>query len=90
MGVAIGLAGAFALTRVICSLLFNIDPLDGLTFAISVTVLLPIAVVSSYLPARRALRVDPLSRCGRSDVAVIWKGARASSGLSEARPDTSR
>ena len=74
MGVAIRLAGTFALTRVIRSLLFNIDPLDGLTFAVSATV----------------LRVDPLSRCGRSDVAVIWKGARASSGLSEARPDTSR
>ena len=59
MGVAIGLAGAFALTRVICSLLFNIDPLDGLTFAVSATVLLPIAVLSSYLPARRATEVDP-------------------------------
>jgi putative ABC transport system permease protein len=59
IGVAIGLAGAFALTRVIRSLLFDIDPLDGLTFAASATVLLLIAVLSSYLPARRALRVDP-------------------------------
>jgi putative ABC transport system permease protein len=59
IGVAIGLAGAFALTRVIRSLLFDIDPLDGLTFAGSATVLLLIAVLSSYLPARRALRVDP-------------------------------
>jgi len=59
IGVAIGLAGAFALTRVIRSLLFNIDPLDGLTFAASAAVLLVIAVLSSYLPARRALRVDP-------------------------------
>src|SRR5215204_16525 len=59
IGVAIGLAGAVALTRVIRSLLFDIDPLDGLTFAASATVLLLIAVLSSYLPARRALRVDP-------------------------------
>jgi putative ABC transport system permease protein len=44
---------------VIRSLLFDIDPLDGLTFAASATVLLLIAVLSSYLPARRALRVDP-------------------------------
>ena len=59
IGVAIGLAGAFALTRVIRALLFNTDPLDGLTFAASAGVLLLIAVLSSYLPARRALRVDP-------------------------------
>ncbi len=59
IGVAIGLAGAFALTRVIRALLFNIDPLDAPTFAASTTVLLLIAVLSSYLPARRALRTDP-------------------------------
>jgi hypothetical protein len=59
IGVAIGLAGAFALTRVIRSLLFNIDPLDALTFGASAAVLLLIAVLSSYLPARRALRIDP-------------------------------
>ena len=59
IGVAIGLAGAFALTRVIRGLLFNTDPLDGLTFGASAAVLLVIAVLSSYLPARRALRIDP-------------------------------
>ncbi len=59
IGVAVGLVGAFALTRVIRALLFNTDPLDGLTFAASAGVLLLIAVLSSYLPARRALRVDP-------------------------------
>ena len=59
VGVAIGLAGAFALTRVIRALLFNTDPLDGITFAASAVVLLAIAVLSSYLPARRALRIDP-------------------------------
>jgi putative ABC transport system permease protein len=59
IGVAIGLAGAFALTRVIRALLFNTDPLDGVTFAASAVVLLSIAVLSSYLPARRALRIDP-------------------------------
>jgi putative ABC transport system permease protein len=59
IGVTIGVAGAFALTRVIRALLFNTDPLDGLTFAASAAVLLLIAGVSSYLPARRALRIDP-------------------------------
>jgi ABC-type antimicrobial peptide transport system permease subunit len=59
IGVAIGLAGAFALTRVIRSLLFNTDPVDALTFGASAGVLLLIAVLASYLPARRALGVDP-------------------------------
>ncbi|HEV8499024.1 MAG TPA: ABC transporter permease [Gemmatimonadaceae bacterium] len=59
IGVAIGLAGAFGLTRVIRALLFNTDPLDGVTFAASAVVLLTIAVLSSYLPARSALRIDP-------------------------------
>ena len=59
IGVTIGVAGAFALTRVIRALLFNTDPLDGLTFAVSAAVLLLIAGLSSYLPARRALRIDP-------------------------------
>src|SRR5207248_2190450 len=59
IGTVIGLAGAFALTRVMRALLFNTDPLDALTFAASAAVLLAVAVVSSYLPARRALRIDP-------------------------------
>jgi putative ABC transport system permease protein len=59
IGVVIGLAGAFALTRVIGSLLFETNPLDAVTFAASAVVLLSIAMLSSYLPARRALRIDP-------------------------------
>jgi putative ABC transport system permease protein len=59
IGVAVGLAGAFALTRVIRALLFDTNPLDGLTFVASAGVLLLIAGLSSYLPARRALRTDP-------------------------------
>jgi putative ABC transport system permease protein len=59
IGVGIGLVGAFALTRVMSALLFNTNPLDVLTFVASAAVLLVIAVVSSYLPARRALRIDP-------------------------------
>ena len=59
IGITIGLAGALVLTRVIRALLFNTDPLDVLTFSASAVVLLVIAAVASYLPARRALRVDP-------------------------------
>jgi putative ABC transport system permease protein len=60
IGITIGLAGAFALTRVIRALLFNTGTLDVATFGVSTLVLLLIAGLSSYLPARRALRIDPI------------------------------
>jgi predicted permease len=59
-GVAIGLAAAFALTRVVASLLYEVPPLDPLTFALVPLVLGAAAVLASLAPARRATRVDPL------------------------------
>jgi putative ABC transport system permease protein len=60
VGVALGLAAAFLLTRGIKSLLFGVSPTDPLTFmAISVLLLLT-AFLASLVPARRATRVDPL------------------------------
>jgi putative ABC transport system permease protein len=60
VGVAIGLAGAFALTRLMSSLLFDVAPTDKATFAgVSLTLLL-IALAACYIPARRATKVDPL------------------------------
>ena len=56
IGITIGLAGAFALTRVIRALLFNTGTLDVAMFGVSTAVLLLIAGLSSDLPARRALR----------------------------------
>jgi ABC-type antimicrobial peptide transport system permease subunit len=59
-GVGIGAAGALALTRVLRTLLFEITPTDPLTFA-SVTIsLFLVALAASYVPARRAMRVDPM------------------------------
>jgi putative ABC transport system permease protein len=60
IGVAIGVAAALGLTRVIESLLFNVSATDPATF-VSITLLLVIvALIASYIPARRATKVDPL------------------------------
>ncbi len=60
VGVALGLAGAFALTRFMRALLFGVRETDPLTFAAIGTMLALIALVASYVPARRASRVDPI------------------------------
>jgi ABC-type antimicrobial peptide transport system permease subunit len=59
-GVAIGAVGAAALTRTMRSLLFGVSATDPLTFAAVALLLAAAAIVASYLPARRATRVDPL------------------------------
>ena len=59
-GVAIGLAAAFILTRVMSTLLFGVSPTDPLTFVSISIVLIGVAVLASYIPALRATRVDPM------------------------------
>jgi putative ABC transport system permease protein len=59
-GVAIGLAVALALTRVMKNLLFEVSATDPATFAIIVLLLVGVAFIASYIPARRATKVDPL------------------------------
>ncbi len=60
VGVCIGLAGAFAVTRVMQSLLYEVRPTDPLTFGGVVLVLLLVAFLASWFPARRAAQVDPI------------------------------
>jgi predicted permease len=60
VGVGIGVGGAATLTRLMSSLLYGVSPLDPLTFASTAVVLAVVALVSGYLPARRASRVDPI------------------------------
>ncbi|MBO0863386.1 MAG: FtsX-like permease family protein, partial [Chloracidobacterium sp.] len=59
-GAAIGLAAAFALTRVIASLLFRVNPTDPVTFICLPILLAAVALLACWLPARRATKVDPL------------------------------
>jgi putative ABC transport system permease protein len=60
IGIAVGLAGAFALMRLLQSLFFEVRANDVSTYALVAVVLFIIALLACYLPARRATRVDPL------------------------------
>jgi putative ABC transport system permease protein len=60
IGVAVGLAGAFALTRLMASLLFQVTPTDASTFTAVPIILIVVALLACCIPARRATRVDPL------------------------------
>jgi putative ABC transport system permease protein len=60
IGVAIGVVGAIAVTRLMRSLLFAVAPTDLMTFGISSIVLIVIALLACFIPARRATKVDPL------------------------------
>jgi putative ABC transport system permease protein len=59
-GVAAGIAGALALTRFIVSALYGVTPTDFSTFAVVSVLLSAVALVATYLPARRAMQVDPV------------------------------
>ena len=60
VGAAVGLAGGAAATRLMTSLLFGVRPTDPLTYVAAVVFLFVVALLASWLPARRATKVDPM------------------------------
>jgi putative ABC transport system permease protein len=61
IGIAVGLLGAGALTRIMSTLLFDVSPFDPITFTAVPALLAAVAAIACYIPARRATRVDPLA-----------------------------
>ena len=60
-GIAIGIAASLAATRLLAEFLFGVEPTDPMTYTAVALLLLAIALVASYIPSRRALRVDPIT-----------------------------
>ena len=60
IGIAVGIVAAFALTRLMSTLLFSVDASDPATFAAMAILLVLVAIFACYIPARRAMRVDPM------------------------------
>src|SRR5262245_780938 len=61
LGIVIGLAGAWALTRVLTTLLFDVKATDPLTFLAAPALLVAVAILACWLPARQAAKVDPIT-----------------------------
>jgi putative ABC transport system permease protein len=61
VGLTVGVGGAIAVTRLMGSLLFGIGPADPLTLSLMAIVLMMVALIASYIPARRAAEVDPMA-----------------------------
>ena len=60
LGIALGLAASFGLTRLMATMLFGVSASDPLTFAAVTLVLFAVALAACWIPARRAMRVDPM------------------------------
>ncbi len=76
LGIVAGLAAALASTSLLRHLLFGVSVVDPLTFVLTSVILLLVALAASYLPARRAAKVDPLIRAARLSTQSFIAGGR--------------
>ena len=60
VGVVVGLVGAAALGRAMSSLLFGVEPMDPAAYVAAIGIIVAAAALATYLPARRAARIDPI------------------------------
>jgi ABC-type antimicrobial peptide transport system permease subunit len=60
LGISVGILSAAVLTRFVAAMLYGVAPLDPLTFAIGAVLLVSVALTATWIPARRATRIDPL------------------------------
>jgi len=60
VGTALGLAGAYGLTRLLAKFLFGVKPSDPLAFSIVAVTLIVVTLLAAFVPTRRAMRVDPM------------------------------
>ena len=77
-GALAGIAGALALSRVLCGVVYGLAVTDPLSFGSATALLIVVALVSSWIPARRASRVDPVIACARNDDQLRYSRASAS------------
>jgi ABC-type antimicrobial peptide transport system permease subunit len=60
IGISVGVAAAATLMPLVASMVYGVTPLDPATFAVGVVVLVSVALSATWMPARRAIRIDPL------------------------------
>jgi ABC-type antimicrobial peptide transport system permease subunit len=61
IGIAVGIGGASLATRLVASMVYGVTPLDPSTFAVAVLALVAVALAATWVPVRRATRIDPLT-----------------------------
>jgi len=75
LGIVVGLGGAAVVTQLLSSILFGVKASDPLTYAAVIALLVFAALAASYIPARRAMRVDPMIRCATNSLLakdLLW------------------
>jgi len=82
IGIAVGIPCAMVAARLIAHLLFNVTPYDPVTLALVPVVLLAVGALASYIPARRAMKVDPLVALRHEGLTALFRHLTIQAGFS--------